>query len=324
MLDVSTKISIADITAAENPIEAIINSAEYAQAGSLVHSNSFWSDAITSPYGAALIYNLIINYKLRDLAEIGSFRGKTSYLMAHALEANGAGHLHTVGPYDSHHFLPLYKKWPRELKARTTFHPVNSAEFFSSAIPADQRFDLVFVDGNHDYEYALFDIQCAAHRLRPGGFIVVDNIEQAGPASAVVQFLRDNPGYEDLSVSPLKDFPRIAYDKSRAPIPGTAFVVIRSPKNLSVSRRARTFGTIAWPRNVVSAVATSSQEEVTVQCVLRSFGPGALYEEMAIASGAGTVCFNPPLRVGENDTYTAEIWMSAEHDVTLDALPQPI
>jgi predicted O-methyltransferase YrrM len=44
-----------------------------------------------------------------------------------------------------------------------------------------RQFGLVLVDGSHEYEFASFDIDAAPKRLERGGFIVIDNVSQAGP-----------------------------------------------------------------------------------------------------------------------------------------------
>ena len=50
-------------------------------------------------------------------------------------------------------------------------------------------FDIIFVDGHHSFDYAFFDLMRSTLFLRPGGVLVVDNIEQPGPADAVRLFL---------------------------------------------------------------------------------------------------------------------------------------
>ena len=54
-----------------------------------------------------------------------------------------------------------------------------SDEYFAST---DERFDLVFVDGMHLYEFAMRDLLNALNLLRPGGFVVLHDM---CPRSAV-------------------------------------------------------------------------------------------------------------------------------------------
>ena len=60
-------------------------------------------------------------------------------------------------------------------------------------------YDFVLVDGNHEYEFALFDVMCAARAMRPGGLMVMDNIEQIGPRLAAKTFLERNPDWRDVA-----------------------------------------------------------------------------------------------------------------------------
>ena len=68
-------------------------------------------------------------------------------------------------------------------------------DFFGLAGRHGSKYGMIFVDGNHDYEFALFDILSAARALEPGGLIVIDNISQPGPYFALLEFLAKNPGW---------------------------------------------------------------------------------------------------------------------------------
>ena len=46
-------------------------------------------------------------------------------------------------------------------------------DFFARMVLEGKVFDLLLIDGNHDYEYALFDLQMAARLVRPGGIVVM-------------------------------------------------------------------------------------------------------------------------------------------------------
>ncbi len=59
-------------------------------------------------------------------------------------------------------------------------------------------FDLVLVDGGHDDQYALFDLQMTARLLKPGGIVIMDNAEQTGPFKAARTFLAENRAWREL------------------------------------------------------------------------------------------------------------------------------
>jgi hypothetical protein len=306
-------------------INSIVDSDEYELAAQIFATHPYWVDSIFSGYGASLIYSLIRNMRPATVAEIGSFMGKTAFGMAHALNENGVGHLHTVGPFDSHHFLPRYAEWPEDLQQRTSFCPGNSATFYMESDMAERRFDLTLVDGHHDYEFALFDIQCAAKRTNPGGIILVDNIAQAGPFFAAIDFMAANPDWKSGGPLPIIDS-AAAYDPSRTTVPGADLIVLVAPSTLSVGKRPTTFGTTVWTGNQVSGVKITAAEDVEFkcQCILRSFGSNGQHELISEGTGTGIISFPTPLVSPLNDKYTVEIWISAAERTVLLELPTAI
>src|SRR6202011_4625117 len=84
----------------------------------------------------------------------------------------------------------IIRGWPKELRSVTNLHLEDSMAFFAKMQKNNDRADLVLHRGKHDYEYALFDIQCAARLINAGGFIVIDNIAQPGPFFAARDFMQ--------------------------------------------------------------------------------------------------------------------------------------
>jgi hypothetical protein len=90
----------------------------------------------------------------------------------------------------------MLREWPAALQSRVTFSDDNSMSHFlklevaRTGVGSAAPYNLVFVDGHHSFEYAFFDLLRSALYLRPGGVIVVDNVEQAGPADAVRMFMQ--------------------------------------------------------------------------------------------------------------------------------------
>jgi hypothetical protein len=156
---------------------------------------------------------------------------------------------------------------------------MNSMAFYDEVRRQDIRPQLIFVDGNHEYEFALFDIQCAARYLMPGGFIIADDAGQAGPYFAARDFLARHPDWiECPSADHLQWDPTKAFDKSRSHVPRTGFFILRAPTHWRLfDARPLTFGEMAWDRPEARGIALSldgRQEAGTlhVQCVLRGYG----------------------------------------------------
>jgi hypothetical protein len=147
---------------------------------------------------------------------------------------------------------------------------------------------IVLVDGNHDYEFALFDIQCAARLLVSGGFILVDNMSQAGPYWAVMDFMAGNREWARCPVRVADAEPTKAFAPGRTSVPDTDLEILRAPPTLIVGGRPTTFGEVLWENSRVAGlrlkIASPSTGMLDVQCVLRGFGDSEPAESMGEAS----------------------------------------
>jgi predicted O-methyltransferase YrrM len=128
--------------------------------------------------------------------EIGTFFADSARVMAAMMAQIGAGHLTTIDPFGGERVPGIIAGWPDNLRERVVFRPDNSMTYFLYLDEElrvqrgkDAPFDIVFVDGHHSFDYAFFDLMRSALFVRPGGALVVDNIEQPGPAEAVRFFL---------------------------------------------------------------------------------------------------------------------------------------
>jgi hypothetical protein len=265
-------------------------------------------------------------------------KGGTSEAIGRALHANGGGILHTIGPFDSGIFLPFYRAWPEALRDRVRFYSVDSMAFFMRMQKNLIQPSLVFVDGNHDYEFALFDILAAARCVAPGGFVVVDNVSQAGPYYAAVDFLASHPEWLDCAARSFHWDPAKAYDGERTRISNTDLMVLRAPMAHVIGARPRCFGDVILPQPVVKGVeiqiAASKPGTLYVQCVLRGFSPTQNVEatemtSLPIEGGGGRIfaAFAKPLVLDGGFTqYRAEAWLTfvGEGYLTQSAAPKII
>ena len=126
------------------------------------------------PTEAAMIVSLIDRLKPEVALEIGTFFGQTALQMAEAIAKNGKGKLITIDPFGEARVPGIIKTWPAEAQAVTEFQPAYSMQFFATLEAKMTRggytpLGVVFVDGNHAFEYALYDILSAAANVAPGG-----------------------------------------------------------------------------------------------------------------------------------------------------------
>jgi predicted O-methyltransferase YrrM len=273
-----------------------------------------WKSGLLSAYSLAWLYQLVRAKKPQHIVEIGTFKGWTAQVLAYAAHANGCGTVHTVGPFDEHNFEPLLAQWPDELRCRLQYYPTNSMEFFQTAQVKQLAVDLVLVDGAHEYEFALFDIQCAARALTPGGYIFIDNISQPGPYQAVLDFCARNPRWESWGLPPSS---RCAYDPHRSTLYGTDLAVLKRPRQLIIGNRPILVFQMPWDRNTVCGVSLPITDAaaptcVFVQCALRGFSQNRqqeIFGESSAMYPLTTVRFTPPLMVEHADHYSVEVFV---------------
>lgn len=134
-----------------------------------------------------------------DMLEIGTFFADTAHTVAAEMSKLGAGHITTIDPFGGHRVPDIIAGWPSSVRERATFRPDNSMSLFLYLDEelrvkrgTEAPFNIIYVDGHHAFEYALFDLMRSPLYLRPGGVLVVDNIELAGPAAAIRLFLERN------------------------------------------------------------------------------------------------------------------------------------
>jgi predicted O-methyltransferase YrrM len=318
-----------------NPIPAIMQSPEFGAAATFFEDNPAASRSLVSADTQALLFAIIRNLRAKCVVEIGSYRCGTAEAICRALHANGAGRLYTVDPFGAATVPGIIAWWPAELQSRVRFIASNSADFFMDMEKQGLHPDLVFVDGNHDYEFALFDIQCAARRIARGGFICVDNISQAGPFFAAADFLAANPDWTECGTSTAHYDGSKAFDRERTGIRNTDMMVIRAPAALSVVARPTTPGEQPWSSNKVQGIRLNLAPGngpglLQVQCVVRGFG-ATLVEvtgetNTAVEAQSTTVSarFDPPVSLeGKFLRIGVEPWLIWRGGTPLRLLEPP-
>jgi predicted O-methyltransferase YrrM len=302
-----------------------------------------------TPDSRATLYALIRLLRPKVVAEVGTLFAGTAEVMTRALWENGEGVLHTTDPFGADRCPEIIAGWPRELRDITHFHPLNSMDFF---LELDRRrivLDLALVDGNHDYEFALFDLQMAARLLRPGGIIVMDNAEQTGPFHASRTFVAHHPAWRELGATLASYNPFRPFDVDRASLPGTSFVVLQAPDHLSISADPHSWGQLRTELPAVAGFALELPAQVTsgtliYQAILRMFGEalgdvrelksiGSLRVDLTGSPAKLTPTLSVPLDTGQppggaGAHFTFEIDLSWQADrgaaaLALSAVPVP-
>jgi hypothetical protein len=212
---------------------------------------------------------------------------------------------------------------------------MTSMDFYYRLNARDIRPEIAFIDGDHSYQAALFDIQSLAKSLARRGFLLVDNISQPGPYYAATDFMQRNPDWTQCKArDPKWADPNKAFDRERTTVPETDFEVLRAPRSYSIGSRPVTFGERPSTTEIkgLRIHPESGGGTLHAQCVLRGFGSlGAEEVTMATldiaAPGTVDLMFPHPLEIkGSFRRCTAEPWLvwSGETPLTLSQIPTVI
>jgi predicted O-methyltransferase YrrM len=326
-----------DFTTAKNPVAQIMAAPEFEATKAYFDDNPVAARSLISSQSQALLYSLIRNLRPDHVYEIGTYKAGTTEAICRALYANGKGVAHAVDPFRGEYIAAVLKLWPPELFGHVQLHVKDSMAFFGDMERQHIRPALVFVDGNHDYEFAAFDIACGGRTIAPGGYIVVDNVAQPGPFFAARDFLAANPDWCELGSAATGYDRDKAFDRSRSTILETDFMVLRAPVTHSVGERPFTPGRTRWhsPKVVGLRLKFAPPAEpgrLTAQVVLRGFGmvPAETTAEASVQVTAGakelSVTLAPPAQVeGQFVYFTVEPWLiwHGTQPLQLLAAPKP-
>jgi predicted O-methyltransferase YrrM len=244
---------------------------------------SFPPNSLLSDTSRALLYHLVLAKRPERLLEIGTYQAGTSQVLATALNRVGSGTLYTIDPFGRDICPPIIRGWPQALQQQVRFYPFDSGIFFDKVIHDGITFDMIFIDGNHEVEYAAFDLACSARVIERGGLVVLDNVSQPGPRHATLQFMRANPEWRPLHT----------LDNG---FPGTDFFLIQAPASFIVGDVPRSFGSLKYePGGEVHSIELEIEGEAEGTIVLtvygRAFGYEGLPEEVSRSQ-------NFPVRAG--------------------------
>jgi predicted O-methyltransferase YrrM len=291
-----------------DPIPAIVAAPEFAATTRWFAQQAGRSQL--SPEAQALLFTLARNLKPAHVFEIGTFLAGTSEAICRALQANGTGLLHTTDPFSLAAVPAILLKWPRQLRRHVRFYHLDSMAFFMRMEQMGVCSQLTFIDGRHDYQFAMFDLSMAARTLAPGGLILLDNVSQPGPYLAVTDFLRDTPGWRECGNPGGRARDGLPFDKERARIHNSDLIALRAPSGLVVGARPVMLGERVFDRPEIHGVELtiaekSSRGMLSIQCALRghSASPatpgveiiGATSLDLDGAEGRVTAAFEPPL-----------------------------
>ena len=154
------------------------------------------------------VYNL--SYKWLDIIpepttpirilEIGSYHGANVCSLLKTYAKDPKSEIHCVDPWRDYEEYPEYKnKQPTNysifLNNISKLDPIDINKIYihrmlSSEISFnDEYFDIIYIDGNHERKFVLEDAMISLKKLKPGGWIVFDDLQDKQVVEGVELFL---------------------------------------------------------------------------------------------------------------------------------------
>jgi predicted O-methyltransferase YrrM len=333
-------VPLVSVTTAESIVE-MLAMPDYSKV--LSYFSNYPTRSMVSANSRAFLFTLIRAMHPKVVAEVGTLYAGTTEVIARAVCENGGGIIHTTDPFDIEQRPEIIASWPQALRDVTRFHALNSMDFFLLLDGMRVTLGLVLIDGNHEYEFVLFDLRMAAKLLRPGGIIVMNNAEQSGPFRASQEFLAANATWYELGRAIASHNPSLPFDTTRASLPDTTFIVLKAPNHIPVGEGPHSWGQTITNASRLDGFTLELSRQITAgtlhyQAILRAFPEGeAIVEVKTIGClrlnlpDAATVehKFSSSLYVPKAAHYTYEFDFSWQADadsapLSLAAIPAPI
>jgi predicted O-methyltransferase YrrM len=149
------------------------------------------------------LYRLCRERKANATLEIGCAYGFSTLFILAALARNAAGRHTAIDPWENKDFgyLGIGATKVKEVGMEASFCLLEepSALGIPHLINQGLRFDVIFIDGNHRFEYVLVDFALSALVCAQGGLIVFDDMWMPS-VRKVVSFVRSNrKDFDELS-----------------------------------------------------------------------------------------------------------------------------
>ncbi len=158
-------------------------------------------------YEIGLLFNeLIRNLNLQKTLEIGMAYGLSTMFICQAHHDKGIGSHTAIDPFQTKAWksIGLLNIKKAGLAEKFRFLEAFSHEALPQLLAAGEQFDFTFIDGSHFFDDVLVDFFYIDKMLKPGGYIVFDDIWMPG-IRKVVHFVLKNKSYQLVNISTKSD-----------------------------------------------------------------------------------------------------------------------
>lgn len=163
----------------------------------LNHLNSVKSliginDCYLNMQDVIFLYSMVFSKKPNHILEIGHYKGWSTCVMYGALCDNNHGHIYSVDINDQ--IEPAVKTF---LQSRTTLIQQCSSGLLQIAEIKDKKFQLIFIDGDHSYDWVLLDLHNAVQLADAECCFLIDDIDFDSVNLAVDSFVKSRSDIVD-------------------------------------------------------------------------------------------------------------------------------
>lgn len=144
-----------------------------------------------------MLYDLVKSQGLKNTLEIGLAYGLSALFICQAHQDKGGGRHAAIDPYQERDSksIGLLNIRRAGFEDCFNFYQAPSFEALPRLCAEGKRFDLVFIDGAHLFDYVLLDFFYADRLLEAGGFVVFDDLWMPS-IRQVVAYVLKNRHYE--------------------------------------------------------------------------------------------------------------------------------
>ncbi|MBN1446892.1 MAG: class I SAM-dependent methyltransferase [Bacteroidetes bacterium] len=139
------------------------------------------------PERGKLVYDFVREQKPRHILELGFAHGTSACYMAAALEENGGGHITTIDSVVAKSRTPDISSLLERTGLGAYVEPVYAARSYTWELMklldqhtkngcTDPQYDFLFIDGGHTWDSDGFSFLLADRLLRPGGWVLFDDV----------------------------------------------------------------------------------------------------------------------------------------------------
>jgi predicted O-methyltransferase YrrM len=171
-----------------------------------------------TPEQGMCIYNLCQTVKPQKTLEIGFAYGFSNLFFLVSIKSNNGGSHTAMDPFEEIYWHGIGLKKTEEHNMDPFFQFIPDYDMF--AIPElaekNQKFDVIFMDGDHRFDYVLLDFTLCDHIISDNGYIILHDSSMPSIKKAVKFIKKNRSDYQvqkDLSSPQMLIVKKISDDK---------------------------------------------------------------------------------------------------------------